>query len=101
MRNSSDLPSEKLLTITEATKRFPGRRPSTATIWRWLKAGCRGVVLESILIGGRRYTSTEAIDRFIVRTTAAAAGEQPAARTPKQREQAVGAAERELEAAGI
>lgn len=42
-------------------------RPSTATVWRWALRGVKGVKLESIVIGGRRYTSTAAIDRFITR----------------------------------
>ncbi len=50
---------------TEAAAQFPGRRPSRATMWRWYLRGCKGVKLETILIGGQRYTSKAAIERFI------------------------------------
>ena len=56
---------ETLLTVRQAGNEFPGR-PSTQTIWRWMHKGVRGVVLESVLIGGHRYTSREAIGRFIL-----------------------------------
>jgi hypothetical protein len=63
--------------------------------------GIRGVRLESILIGGARWTSKEALQRFFERTTAVANGESIATRTSKQREKAIAAAEAELSEAGI
>lgn len=57
---------ESLLTMAEATKAFPNR-PSLATLHRWCQKGSRGVKLESFLIGSYRYTSHEAIQRFIER----------------------------------
>ena len=53
-----DINHERLLTFTEAAKSLPGR-PNVATLWRWRTAGCRGVKLETILVGGKRYTSRE------------------------------------------
>lgn len=97
---SIDVTNERLITITEASQRVPGR-PGVSTVWRWISAGCRGVVLESVLIGGKRYTSQEAIERFIAATTAQAKGEQPPVRTARQRERAIAAAERELRELGI
>jgi hypothetical protein len=38
---------------------------SPATCWRWALRGVRGRRLETFLIGGRRYTSREAVDRFL------------------------------------
>ena len=64
---------EELLTLTAATKLLPGR-PNVATLWRWRTAGVRGVKLETILCGGRRMTSREALTRFFAATTAAADG---------------------------
>jgi hypothetical protein len=52
--------------------------------------------LESIVCAGRRYTSVEAIERFVAATTAAANGERPPIRTPRQRQRAIEAAEREM-----
>ena len=55
---------ESLVSLTAACKCFPAKA-SRASVERWLRRGSRGAVLESILICGKRYTSKEAIDRFI------------------------------------
>lgn len=39
-------------------------RPHVSTCWRWWRHGIRGVKLETVVIGGRRYTSREALQRF-------------------------------------
>jgi len=95
-----DINRERLLTISAAATSLQ-HRPHVATVWRWVQSGVRGVKLETILIGGRRYTSKEALERFIDRTTAAANGEVIPVRSAKQRERAIAAAEAELAAAGI
>lgn len=97
-----DAQSEQLLTLTQAAKSLPGR-PHVATLWRWRKRGIRGVTLETVVIGGRRYTSQEALQRFIDATTSVADGQQPSGqrRTQRQRQAAIRRAERELTAAGI
>ena len=59
-----DTSKELLLSMNEAQSEFP-IEPSTPTLWRWVLKGTRGVVLESIKIGGRRFTSKQAIERFI------------------------------------
>src|SRR5436853_7301545 len=96
--------SESLLTLSAAARELPG--PSgkglhVSTLWRWSLRGIRGIRLETVMVGGIRYTSREALERFVGRTTAAAAGTTPAVRTPKQRQRAIEAAERELTEAGI
>lgn len=63
--------SETLKSPAEATRHAPGR-PHVSTIWRWMTRGVRGIRLESLVCAGRRYTSLEAIERFIARTTEAA-----------------------------
>jgi hypothetical protein len=92
-----DHEAEQILTMTAAAKVLPGR-PNVATLWRWRTAGIRGHRLETILIGGRRCTSREAIGRFL-----AAINGQPATtgETPRQREAAIRRAEREAEALGV
>lgn len=50
--------------INDARDLFP-IRPSLPTIHRWAMAGCRGIVLESWFLGGRRCTNTAAVDRFL------------------------------------
>ena len=64
-----DPTAEKLLTPHQVAAMFPGRSGtgvSVATVWRWLSGrGRRGVVLESIRVGGSRYSSREAVSRFV------------------------------------
>lgn len=95
-----DTESERLLLLTDAAKVIPGR-PSVPTLWRWRMRGVRGVRLETCVVGGRRYTSREALSRFIVGTTAAADGIAASTQTSRQRMSAIEAAERELGKAGI
>lgn len=89
--------TEKLLTLSEAAALLPGH-PSVATLWRWRTKGARGRRLESIAIGGKVYTSSEAIQRFAHQTGGVDA---PTSRTSKQRERDIARAERELADAGI
>jgi len=86
---------EKLLTFAQAAAWLPSR-PHVATLHRWRLKGVHGVRLETVRIGGRRYTSQEAISRFVAATTAAADGSPPPARTARQRERAIREAEKEL-----
>lgn len=99
-----DLERETPLSINAVPKYvegLTGRRPSLSTVWRWHLTGCRGVKLPTILAGGRRVTTKEAVQLFFAATTAAANGEAAPARTPRQRKRAIEAAERELSAVGI
>jgi len=95
-----DIHAEHMLTIAEAARELPGR-PHISTLWRWVQRGCRGVRLETVLIGGIRYTSRESLQRMVEATTAAAAGETPKAQTRPQRARAIEQAEKELADAGI
>jgi hypothetical protein len=80
---------EPVMTFTEAAgwleRRF-GRRPNTATIWRWAIKGLRGVRLQTIALGRYRYTTERAIERFIDQTSAVSAPHgatpRPAAENP-------------------
>ncbi|MFH1921697.1 MAG: DUF1580 domain-containing protein [Planctomycetota bacterium] len=95
-----DTKTESLAPLHEAPHEIPGR-PHISTVVRWRLRGVRGVKLETTLIGGRRYTSREALDRLFTATTSAAGGKTPPARVSKDRERAIKDAERELEEAGI
>jgi hypothetical protein len=97
MEVSIDIYTESLLPFSDATV-LPGhtRNISLSTLHRWRLRGVRGVKLQSCLIGGRRYTSREALERFFHATTAAANGEPAPIRTPRQREKAIEQAEKEL-----
>lgn len=87
--------TEKLVSPTEASRHAPGR-PHVSTIWRWMTRGCRGIRLESLVCAGRRFTSVEAIDRFVAATTAAADGAPAPIRTPARRERDIAQAEAAL-----
>lgn len=91
---------EHLLSITVAAREVPGR-PHVSTIWRWVNRGVRGVKLETIMVGGRRFTSREALERFNQRITAVTAGEPLPVRTTRQRARDIDQARRDLAEAGI
>lgn len=93
-----DIHSEKIETLAEAAANTPGR-PNVSTIWRWCMKGVGGVRLESVVIGGQRFTSREARQRHADRLTAVHEGESPA--PTSKRRKAVDAANAELDAAGI
>ncbi|MEQ8211044.1 MAG: DUF1580 domain-containing protein [Lacipirellulaceae bacterium] len=94
------LPDETLLPLGAAVEKATGDRPHPSTLHRWRLRGVSGVKLPTVKVGGRRKTSIEAVRRFIEATTAAAdGGSLPKPRTNRQREAAIAAAERELEAA--
>jgi len=59
-----DLENEALVTLTEAAKLLP-KRPHVSTLWRWWRVGVRGYCLETVVCGGVRYTTREAMTRFI------------------------------------
>jgi hypothetical protein len=83
-------------------ERLTGDRIHRATAERWRMRGCRGVRLETVLIGGKRYCSSEALQRFVEATTAAADGTSVAsASTPAAAQKRHDHACRQLDAAGI
>ena len=53
-----------LLSFQEAAKEVPNN-PHWMTVYRWSKRGCRGVILETVRIGNRRYVPREALKGFI------------------------------------
>lgn len=59
---------ETLLALTEVPNFLPrrrGRKVHYSTVFRWATKGARGKVLQSQLIGGIRYTSIAALNRFL------------------------------------
>lgn len=62
--DSPALLEETLVTLTEACRCFPVRC-SRSAVERWIRRGGRGAVLESVMLCGKRYTSKEAISRFL------------------------------------
>lgn len=98
-----DVLNEQLISLTEAAKLLPGRRqgkrPHVSCVYRWTKSGCRGVVLESVQIGGTRCTSREALSRFIANLTAA--NDTIAMAPVPSRQPHVARAERKLDQLGL
>ena len=68
-----DVSCESVIPFGCSSEYLPGR-PHLATLHRWRVRGIRGVRLETLLIGGRRFTSLEALRRFTSAVTAAADG---------------------------
>lgn len=66
---------ETVLTFAQASNVLPrrrrGRKTHASTLYRWATSGCRGVVLETLMVGATRCTSVEALQRFFDRLTAA------------------------------
>ena len=64
---------ERVVSLNDAAKSCPTRRrskkPHVSCMYRWTTTGCKGVILESIQIGGTRFTSQEALARFFQRLT--------------------------------
>lgn len=91
---------EELITLRQAAGILPrrrrGRKPHISCLYRWTTTGCRGVVLESVQVGGTRCTSVEALHRFFEKLGNAAKPLVPA--LPCTRQQVIEKAEAEFEA---
>jgi hypothetical protein len=93
---------EELVSLRHAARLLPerrrGKRPHVSCLYRWTTAGCRGVVLESVMVGGTRCTSREALARFIARLSA---GGRPGDGGPSLPAPSADRVEAELDAEGI
>jgi len=91
-----DYDREHLIALRDVPRHTPGR-PHVATVYRWTMHPKHP--LETVKVGGRVYTSIEAIRRFI----AVCSGAMPEApsKPTRQRAAAIKRAERRLAAAGI
>ena len=66
--------SENLLLFTKIPSHLEertGKRPHIASCHRWRTRGIGDIKLETILIGGTRYTSEQALERFFQDSTKA------------------------------
>lgn len=95
-----DIKTEQLITLAQARKSFPCGQVSPASIARWIQHGVRGgIKLDTVRIGSRRYTSLEAIDRFISEQNQ---DDSPTPGiTPAQRQRQSAAARQALADAGV
>jgi hypothetical protein len=101
---------EETLTLRDAAKIIPGRRPGKkidfSTLFRWANKGIRGpsgerVRLETLKAGGFLITSREAIDRFFTALSARPGNVKVEVRTPSARQRASELAVKKLEEMGI
>lgn len=88
-----DLSQESLLPLQEAPKHVPGR-PHISTIYRWITR--KNNPLETVKVGGRVFTSVEAIHRFI-----AGCNQSRPANSTAARQHQIKRAEETLDAFGI
>lgn len=91
---------EDLIRLSEFSKIFP-TRPNPSTAWRWAKHGTRGVILETVAIGGTLYTSREAANRFLEALNQPKTSPVKTPRSRKQRTASKKKAEAILAARGI
>jgi hypothetical protein len=100
---SIDPTQETVISLTDAAKSLParrsGKRPHVSCIYRWTTDGCKGVILESLQVGGTRCTSKEALARFFAALTSQTETPQTA-RTTSQRRVAVEKAQHQLQKRG-
>jgi hypothetical protein len=91
----TDDKTDRLITFNEAGRLLPEQsRPAISTWWRWWRRGIRG--LRTVVVGGRRYTTENAVEEFIAATTAAANGEPLPIRSPARQERDILRAEVEV-----
>ena len=105
-----DPSTETLISLNEAAKGLPrrraGKKVSLSCMYRWSNfPGCRGIVLETIQVGGTRCTSREALGRFFRRLTADRSPDASRQETPRRhqhrRRREVDAAVAELQRKGL
>ncbi len=63
-----NIAAEEVVSFAEATRRLPcrpnGKRIHVAALYRWAAEGLRGIRLEVAVLGGHKFTSMEALQRF-------------------------------------
>jgi hypothetical protein len=91
---SVDLLSETRISLNELARE---QNVALSTCWRWCLRGIKGHTLESIAIGGRKFTTREAFARFIAATN----GESVPHRSSQQRSREQREARKQLVKSGL
>lgn len=89
-----DLQSETLIPLADVPKQLPGR-PHVSSVYRWCNRKRRP--LETVKIGGRVYTSLEALERFAEQRS----GRSESTAHSKARRDSIERANAALDAAGV
>jgi hypothetical protein len=74
-----------------------GAGTHVSTVWRWALRGVRGIKLETVVVGGRRYVTSEAWATFLERLNKRGAAQA----TINASAQHMTTSEQELDAAGL
>jgi hypothetical protein len=99
-----DIWEETPVDLSEASRIIPGN-PSKQSLYIWTTKGIRGVVLETVQVGAKRFTSREAIGRFVAALSdpakvAEVKANTPALRSPREQKRAAKKAGERLKKAG-
>src|SRR5262245_26472516 len=108
-RNMIDIETETPISLAQASHRCPpgrgGKKPTLSCLLRWIMQGAAGprgrVKLEAARIGGRWFTSVQALQRFIERCTPATDEPAGVQRSPTRRQRESERAAAELAKCGI
>ena len=95
----NDLLNEPRISLTDLAKQ---EGVNCCTTWRWTTRGVKSIRLETFSLGGRRYTTLPAFQRFCLSVTAAEQGTiVTSSETPQQRQREIKRAERQATELGI
>lgn len=99
---SAKKPTLQRLSLNEVAQVFDVH---LSTVFRWAQRGVRGVILETVWVGGRLYTDQKSVDEFKSATEGQGLGKPesqrpPFARNPKAAKR-VQNVESQLDAAGL
>ena len=99
-----DIVNEQMLPFSKIPawcEQHLGNQVNRSTVHRWRTRGARGRKLETVLVGGRRYSSQEALLRFFDSTTAAEDGVNSPQFNAHERKRSIEDAEAYLKSEGI
>lgn len=96
--------STKHIPIRDLPNHIPrnrGRKVHIATVYRWMNRGVRGIRLETLLIGGRRYVTEESLERFVSLVSSQTTAGPTQKVVTEQRQREIAGAQKLCDAAGI
>ena len=93
-----DCETDTLIPVQALCRERLGKRVAPATLWRWVRKGCRGVRLDAVRAAGTWCTTRAAFAQFLRDQTAAALTTDEVEDHVSERSAAI---ERRLKAAGL
>lgn len=72
-----DVEADRLVELKAVPKLLEakiGKRLNLATLYRWQSRGIAGIKLETVVVGGGRFTTVDALNRFFAASTLAKQG---------------------------